>query len=98
MFDSAMLLNWCNSFLHALFMLQAMAALASSKEADWNAMRLRLAHNMSTTISSLRSFLYCSFGRAALFAAQYENKASRILIELDDQKVACKLEENLIGI
>jgi len=34
----------------------------------------------------------------ALFAAQYENKASRILIELDDQKVACKLEENLIGI
>ncbi|AQK61798.1 Huntingtin interacting protein K [Zea mays] len=28
-------------FLHALFMVQAMAALASSKEADWNAMRLR---------------------------------------------------------
>lgn len=76
-------------FLHALFMVQAMAALASSKEADWNAMRLRLAHNMFTTVSSLQSFPYglASVGLAR-FAAQRENKSSRILIELDDQKVA----------
>ena len=39
MFDSAKFLNTkcvgVTVFLHALFMLQAMAALASSKEADW---------------------------------------------------------------
>jgi hypothetical protein len=34
----------------------------------------------------------------ALIAPQYGNKASRILIELDDQQVAWILEESLIGI
>ena len=41
---------------YVLLVLQAMAALASSKEADWNAMRLRLANISTTVIRLLTNF------------------------------------------
>ena len=44
--------------LYVLLVLQAMAALASSKEADWNAMRLRLANITTTVIRLLTNFWY----------------------------------------
>jgi hypothetical protein len=43
----------------SLFLLQAMAALASSKEADWNAMRLRLVLKIFTAIILCKKIAVC---------------------------------------
>ena len=73
--------------LYVLLVLQAMAALASSKEADWNAMRLRLANITTTVIRLLTLVTVCT-------TVQNENEPCRIFFELNDKNLDVILSLN----
>ena len=94
-------------FIYVLLVLQAMAALASSKEADWNAMRLRLANISTTVVRLLTNFWYlpvrsfcnaCTFAELVTVCTTLQNGNEpfriRIFIDLNDKNLDVILSLN----